>query len=188
MLDLLRVRFDELERQRAALLGRLRPLSDGQLAHVPARGGWSLTGVVHHLVLVEEGSVQFLLTKPPRPASARRLADRVRWELVCLGLRTPVRVRAPTALVVPTTDATLDELVPRWDAARERLAEYLERFEPEALRHIVFKHPLGGPLDVLESLRFIRLHIAHHEHQIARIRRDPGFPAPAPREPARAGA
>lgn len=177
MLPILRSRFDELERQRRALLDRLLAHTPAQLAFRPAPGAWSLVQLMEHLVLVEEGTLMFLEKKAPRPASSRTLRDQLKWAVFSRLSPMPVRVRTPTDLVVPGSEATVESLVQRWDAARERLVGYLERVDDAALPLIVFKHAIGGPLPILETLDFVGLHIRHHEHQIRRIRAASGWPA-----------
>ena len=177
MLPILRSRFDELERQRRVLLQRLLAHTPAQLAFHPAPGVWSLAQLIQHLVLVEEGTLMFLEKKAPRPASSRTLRDRLKWAVFSRVSPLPVRVKTPTDLVVPRAEATVEALVQRWDAARVRLAEYLERVDDAALPLIVFKHAIGGPLPILETLDFVGLHIRHHEHQIRRIQAAPGWPA-----------
>jgi hypothetical protein len=41
----------------------------------------------------------------------------------------------------------------------------------------VLKHPLGGPLPIVDALDVMRLHIVHHGHQLRRIRRSGAWPA-----------
>lgn len=177
MLPILRSRFDELERQRRALLDRLLAHTPAQLAFQPAPGAWSLAQLMQHLVLVEEGTLMFLEKKAPRPAASRTLRDRLKWAVFSRVSPMPVRVKTPTDLVVPRAEATVESLVQRWDAARARLTEYLERVDDAAMPLIVFKHAIGGPLPILETLDFLGLHLRHHEHQIRRIRAAHGWPA-----------
>jgi hypothetical protein len=186
MLPILRSRFDELERQRRALLDDLLAHSAEQLQYHPEPGVWSLAQLIQHLVLVEEGTLAFLEQKTPRPPSARTLRDRIKWAAFSRVSPLPLRVKTPTELVVPRSDASVESLVQRWNAARARLAAYLERIADHDLPLIVFKHAIGGALPILETLDFISLHMRHHEHQIRRIRAAPGWPAAAPSPTARA--
>lgn len=183
MLPILRSRYDELERQRRALLDDLLAHSPEQLDFHPVPGAWSLAQVMQHLVLVEEGTVEFLERKPPRPASSRTMADRAKWAFFSRVVAMPIRVKIPTPLVAPTANAPVNALVQRWDGARARLAAYLERLAESDLRSIVFKHAIGGALPIVETLEFIGGHMRHHEHQIRRIRTAPGWPAAASTTP-----
>jgi hypothetical protein len=180
MLPVLRSRFDELERQRRALLDDMLRHSPAQLAFRPRPGAWSLGDLIQHFVLVEVGALQFLRTKPPRPASTRTLKHRLQWTLFAMVAPRSIRVRAPFESIKPVTERPVDELVAHWDAAREQLAAHLEGITEPQLPLIVFKHPIGGPLPIAETLDFLRLHVVHHGHQIRRIRSAAGWPAGAP--------
>ena len=175
MLPILRSRFDELERQRRALLTDLGRLSPAQLAYRPAPDVWSIAYVVQHLILVEEGTLQFLTKKAPRP-DTRTVAQRMRFGAFRLITPYAIRVKAPVASVLPTVDAPFAELIARWDAVRANVARYLDGVTEAHLPMLVFKHAFGGPLTILETLEVFRLHIIHHGHQLRRIRRASGFP------------
>jgi hypothetical protein len=190
MLPILRSRFDELERQRRALLEELLAHTPEQLQFHPRPGAWSLAQLIQHLVLVEESSLEFLQKKPPRPAASRTLRHRMRWAVFSVVAPYPLRVKAPVAVVLPSADTPVEALVARWEDARRRLAEHLEGIPEEHLRLVVFKHPVGGPLPILETMEFFRLHLTHHTHQIRRIRGAAGWPSArsAAASPARAPA
>jgi hypothetical protein len=180
MLPVLRSRFDQLERQRRALLDELLRHSPAQLAFRPVPGAWALADLMQHFVLVEEGTIQFLRTKPPRPVSSRTLKHRVQWAHFGMIAPRSIRVRAPIESIKPVTERPVEELVARWDAARDQLAAHLEGLSEPQLPLIGFKHPIGGPLPTIETLDFLRLHLVHHGHQIRRIRAAAGWPAGAP--------
>ena len=177
MLPILRSRFDELERQRRAVVDELLRHSPAQLQFRPAPGAWSLADLMQHLVLVEESTLEFLRSKPPRPASTRTLAHRIRWAMFAMVAPRSIRVRVPVAAVKPVGEVPVATLLTRWDAVREQLQAHLESITEAQLPMVVMKHPIGGPLPVLETLEFIRLHLVHHGHQIRRIRSAPGWPA-----------
>ncbi|HEX7020010.1 MAG TPA: DinB family protein [Gemmatimonadaceae bacterium] len=176
MLPILRSRFDELERQRRALLEELGSHSPAQLAFRPSDRSWSMADVVQHLILVEEGMLQFLTKKPPRPDN-RSPAERLQYAMFKLLVQFPLRVKVPVPSVIPTVQATLEELSPRWDSVRARYEEYLSNVTEPQLSMLVFKHAFAGPVTILETLDVMRLHILHHGHQLRRIRAANHFPA-----------
>lgn len=177
MLPILRSRFDELERQRRAFVDDFRALSPDQFAFRPAAGAWSCGDVMQHLILVEEQTLRFLTGKTPRPASQRTLAQRAKFMVFRALLPRGLRVKAPVAGVIPTLETSLDELAARWDAVRAGLEQYLETRDEPGLGQLVLKHPLGGPLPIVDALDVMRLHIVHHGHQLRRIRRSGAWPA-----------
>ncbi len=183
MLPTLRSPFDRLERQRHALLDELLAHTPAQLAFIPAPRSWSLAALIQHLVLVDEGTLRFLTLKAPRPANGRTLVHRLRWMALKLAGAGPIRVKAPNAAIIPAEDVPVETLVARWEAARAALESHLEGITESQLDLLVFKHPIAGPLPIIETLEFLELHLIHHGHQIRRIRGAPGWPAAAPTVP-----
>ncbi|MBK8598348.1 MAG: DinB family protein [Holophagales bacterium] len=169
-------KFDELDDWKNALLATLAGESAGRLAFRPDGKAWSALDVVHHLVLVEEsitGYARKKLQAPPQPVS---LLDRAKRTLLVGLMRLPVRVRAPLPQVVPGETLPLDVLSSRWTRARGDLRELVLSLPEERREALVFRHPVSGPLDPAGTLDFIDAHARHHEAQLRRIRRAPGYP------------
>ncbi|HXE57970.1 MAG TPA: DinB family protein [Gemmatimonadales bacterium] len=173
MLPALARDLERLEARRRVLLARVRALTPGQRTFRPAPDRWSVLDVVEHLVLVDEaasGAVRGPAGGAPRPA-----AGRLRYLGLLAVLRSPIRVRVPTRAVLPSGGADLAGLEARWVEARAALAEWLEGLGPEMVRRPVFRHPVVGWLTVRQTLGFLGAHQAHHEAQVRRIERAPGF-------------
>ena len=183
MLSTLRSPFDRLERQRHALLDELLAHTPAQLAFIPAPGSWSLAALIQHLVLVEELTLRFVTLKAPRPANGRTFVHRLRWMAVRLAGPSSIRAKAPNAAIIPQEDVPVETLVTRWETVRTGIESYLEGVAEPQLDLLVFKHPIGGPLPILDTLQFLEMHLIHHGHQIRRIRAAPGWPAAAPAAP-----
>jgi hypothetical protein len=96
----------------------------------------------------------------------------------------PIRAKAPNAAIIPVADVPVERLAARWEAARVELESYLERITEPQIDLLVFKHPIAGPLPIMDTLQFLELHLIHHGHQIRRIRGAQGWPAAAPAAPA----
>jgi len=169
-------RLDELDGWRDFLLASLAVESSGKLAFRPEGGGWCALDVVQHLVLVEEGVAGYARKKlrgAPQPVAA---AARARLVLLVLVLRSPVRVAAPSAQVVPAETRPLDELAARWRKAGGELRDLVLALPDERRRCLFFRHPFAGPLDPGGTLTFVREHARHHGAQLRRIWRSPGCP------------
>lgn len=175
MLPILRSRFDELERQRRALNAQLSAFTPAQIAFRPGDRSWSIADVVQHLILVEEGTLQFLTKKPPRPDN-RSMLKRMRFPIFKLLAGLDLRVKVPVPSVIPTGHWTLGELATRWDSVRAKYERYLESVTESQLPMLVFKHAFAGPVTIVGVLDVLRLHTVHHQHQLRRIRSANGFP------------
>lgn len=171
--------YDAVERRKRNLLSQLCALTPAQLAFRPAADSWSLIEVADHLLRTESAVLLGLEKGLPEHKRRPTLRQRLSLPLVGLALRAPVRVKIPTALVEPRRDRTLEEVKQEWHGVREALAAKLAALEPAKLAQPVILHPIGGPINAAQTLRFVAAHIDHHLYQVRRIRSHPGFPAGA---------
>lgn len=177
MLAAPRTRFAALERRRQALLAELETLDDAALSFRPAPGAWSILEVVHHLVLVEEGVLQAAHDGPGRPRRRKNLRERVGCAAVWLVFKLGLRVKIPTKRVRPQPGLSLSRLEQEWAASRTSLEAYLDSTRASMPSETMFRHPIGGPMNVEQTLLFLTRHFDHHRRQISRIRRSGAFPA-----------
>jgi hypothetical protein len=169
--------YDAIERRKRDLLAQLSALSSAQLAFRPQPDAWSLAEVADHLVRLEAVVLAGVEKGLPEHKRRPRLRQRLMRPLVGLVLRSPLRVKVPTPVVVPRRDRTLDEVTQEWDEVRAALSGRLAGLDPARLGEPVMLHPIGGPADASAALRFIASHFDHHLHQVRRLRSHPGFPA-----------
>lgn len=177
MLPVLQRRLDRLDRVRGRFLGVVTAASGAQREFHPSAGAWSMLGVTEHLVLAEEKSVLGMQKAVPPSPRVSPVAH-FRMAMVRLVLRSNFRVRVPTSRVLPTGTVPLDELTARWLEARRRLESLVATITEADAGRARFLHPIGGWVSASEGVGFLAAHIAHHERQLRRIRRSPGFPAP----------
>ena len=169
MLARLSRHFTAIEQQRSALVTALRGHDPAALAFKPATESWSVVEVVEHLVIAEELSLK-ALEKPVPADRGSALRSTFRINLIRASFRhLSVRVKAPSARLMPTGTASLAELLERWDTARARLSGVLEPMTPESSRDRRWRHPLAGWLTTEQWLGFIHSHVAHHQKQMGRI-------------------
>ena len=169
MLPRLKRRFSAIEQQRSALVTALRGHDPEALAFKPAPESWSVVEVVEHLVIAEELSLK-ALEKPLPPDRGSLLRSTFRINLIRGAFRyLSVRVKAPSARLMPTGTAALSDLLNRWDAARTRLGMVVEAITPATRSERRWRHPLAGWLTTEQWLAFIYSHVAHHQKQMGRI-------------------
>jgi hypothetical protein len=177
MLPPLQERFDAIESRRLAFLGQLAALTPAQLAFLPAPDAWSATDVAHHLALVDAKTTRALMERrvtgvPRRPA----LDVLYRARLLDVLWLTHLRVKMPVKGVAPDPSIPLADAAKRWADARAALRAYLDAMDEPASRAIVYRHPVGGYMSILETLRFLAKHHDHHMRQVARLTRAAGYP------------
>ncbi len=176
MLPSLQSAFDALEQRRQSLLGELEHCTPEQRSFQPARGAWSLAEVTHHLLLVEQGVLGVLADRGRASPGRRRIRDRIGSVAVRVVFALGIRVKVPVRGVRPKAGVPLEEVRQQWDDTRAALSVYLESITEAALRQPVLRHPVSGPMDVLQGLVFLTRHFDHHLRQVERIRRAAAFP------------
>ena len=75
-------------------------------------------------------------------------------------------VDVPDPAMVPDGNATLEGLITDWEKSRIDLFKFLESCGLEELQQTVSRHPVTGPLTVVECLRLIASHFNHHRRRI----------------------
>lgn len=171
----------ELERETAELWQELRSASPEQRDFRPAPGAWTPVDVGHHLFLAERSILEAGRKRRADPARRKlnrpRLVERFLNGLVQLVLRSGIRVKAPSEVLKPQEPIPLDDLLEQWQEVRGGLEELLDAIPEAELGFTLFRHAVGGPLDVAQGLEFMVGHIRHHRRQLDRIRASSGFPA-----------
>ncbi len=161
MLSELQDRYNTLEEARLALIHKVRGLKPERLNHKTGRDRWSILEDFQHLVLAEQrtslkaGSV---LDSEERKAGM--------FEMVLQVLDHDTVVDVPDPGMVPDGNATLEGLITDWEKSRIDLFKFLESCGPEDLEHPVSRHPVTGPITVVECLRLIDSHFHHHRRRI----------------------
>lgn len=162
------VRLGALDEAIDRVVGRVSVMGPGVL-QPESSGRWGPLAIVEHLVLVHEAAVAVLERTGPVVPGGRRSSW---WKpfLMTAVLRSRIRVRAPTARVLPSADPVpLSILTERWQAAQGRLRQAVSEQGELWGDGLVFRHPLAGWLDAAGTLQFLIDHITHHEARLAEI-------------------
>jgi uncharacterized damage-inducible protein DinB len=174
MLPQLQPQFDSLENLRKTLFNELENLDEKSLNFQPAPDAWSRLQVIHHLIIVEKGSLRYMRKKTRSFPLAKKLGigSEIRSALFTISLRLPFRYKMPGKGLAPSEDdLLLSDLKQEWTEHRAEFEEFLGQFTPETLRFVVFKHPAAGYFTISQTLRFIEEHVNHHMKQLKRIHR-----------------
>ena len=171
-----------LECARDNVLVATEGLSEAQWNYRPASGGWSVAGLVEHMVVVQDlilgPLAQALANSPETPGIDAQPIDAIIKEQV------PNRSRkfpAPES-VHPTGRWTASESLSRLCANTQRLIERLES-TPGLRQHRVPSPPLnaitGGEYQLMDGYHWILAAAAHterHTNQIVEVKTESGFP------------
>ncbi len=171
MLPHLNQRFERLQSTRRELSTKLRACATPQLQFRPKPEAWSITEILHHLILVESFVVAYFEKKLDKRSSLRKVSwsAGLRSTVMTWALRSPLKFKAPSPHVLPTPGLALDDLQMQWESLRQKLQTLLERVTPEMLQLRLYRHPLAGLLTVTHMLIFLQEHLEHHAQQIEKI-------------------
>jgi uncharacterized damage-inducible protein DinB len=171
--SLLGQKWDRIEREKAAILKALSGWRDEELTWRPSLEEWSAAQVLDHVVRTEEAiysqGLSILAQKPSYPS----LQARLRFALLEIAFRFPVRVKVPRAVAFlkPANDVPVDNVFRRWELQRAHWSEFLRMQDCAAAKCTAMRHPVVGDLSVTNTVTFMLSHMLHHRHQLGRIRR-----------------
>jgi hypothetical protein len=164
---------DEHQVALAAYLDTAAALSDEAWTRPWAPGKWTPAQLTEHLSLAYEALLTELATGQGMREKLHGWRQRVtRWIFlphILFHRSFPLKVRAPRE-IRPSDPATL----PRPEALR-RMRELGERAEQELDRARRagggwITHPYFGKIEPVKGLRFVAVHIEHHQRQVARAK------------------
>lgn len=161
MLTELKHQYDTLEKARLALIRKVRNLEPRLLKRKPGPDRWSILEDFQHLVLAEQRTA--VKVGPVLDSEERKPGM---FEMVLQVLDHDTVVDVPDPAMVPDGNATLEGLITDWEKSRIDLFKFLESCGPEDLQQTVSRHPVTGPLTVVECLRLIASHFNHHLRRI----------------------
>lgn len=159
-------RLDRIEQKRTALVARAASRDTAFLSTRPSPNAWSILEIIEHLILAEEdvfGTIDSLATRAAQPQTR---GNRARYWLVMGLLRFRIPVQAPSQAMLPTGGQTLQALTKRWTINHAYLRQYVATLDRAGTHRAVFRHPVTGPLTVLQAVWLLEIHLDRHLHQI----------------------
>lgn len=179
MLPILEKKVDQLAAIKQEFLAILEAATAAQRNFQPDENSWNMLQVAQHLMKAEVGIVQFMQKRTPIPASfTAKVQAAARSKVLTTVLRSSKKIKAPkVAGISELTTIPYKQIVHDWAVQREALWQFLAAFPPTQKDYLVFKHPLAGKLNIVQTIDFMTEHIRHHLGQLQRIRQDSNFPS-----------
>ena len=172
MLEEIKYKYLQLKAKDEALEQELVAIGAATTAKKPTEDAWSLNEIAHHLVLVEQGVKDTLREKLLTKADAWRSSFKsaVKFFLLQLVLKSPLRVKVPSKRVLPSSDVDLAQLQDSWQEIHKTWPDVLGQFKKNDLDKQLFKHPIAGWLNIIQTLDFLLAHTDHHLAQVDRTK------------------
>lgn len=165
--------LQKMDRDLQELLDQLAPLGHDTLNRKPADGGWSALQVMHHLILAETGSLNYVKKKlsfNPNLQNAG-LGGGFRQFILRFYLGLPFKFKAPKGVgddVLPQ-ESDFQETARKWQENRKDLQDYLSSLPDAYFDKDIYKHPFAGRMSLEGMVRFFDSHFERHRKQIERV-------------------
>lgn len=169
MLPNIQEKFDSLKLKREALLEHLGSLSTDVTSFKAGSDKWSIVEVVEHLVIVEKDLLRQLSVNVPTSTLDIKSKIPQKHQTVIKVMERDIAVDVPDESMEPQGSLSLDELLNQWDDIRKKIQRTLSEMKSENKDNLVYQHPFGGPLDIVEALQFVDVHFDNHIRHIDRI-------------------
>ncbi len=171
--DLALKKLETLNRQLERLFDELSAVDPTRLLQAPGEGQWSPVQVLQHLMLSENGSMQYVRKKTQSGYAGLKPSDwqgKLRSLLVGFYLSLPFKFKAPAVVDTPQFPEvkSFEEIREGYLQTRRNLADLLQGLPDEAYAVMAYRHPLGGRMDLNGMLHFFAAHFERHEKQIKR--------------------
>lgn len=167
----LQLYFNRMEMDFENLFKFVSQFSNEELNTRPEPKAWSALQVMHHLILSERGSLDYVKKKvyfgsnTLKKASA---ASRLRAMMLVTSLKQPIKLSAPSeaseAFLPELT--TLQETEQLWRTTRREVRDFLAQQTDDILNSDCFKHPITGKMNAWGMLDFFEVHFKRHFKQI----------------------
>jgi hypothetical protein len=144
--------------------------TDEQLNFRPPGGKWSAIQNMHHLLLSEELSLQYVRKKLSFHPPLEKRGPGAAWRgfLLWFYLNVPLKFKAPEIVGEPQLpeSASLADTRARWKSAQAEWERFFQEMPPELADKVVYRHPLAGRLGWPETIDFFHHHFQRHHRQI----------------------
>lgn len=180
MILIIEKEFERIEKQRNALLDDVAGMTHVQLTYRPEPDAWCILEVFVHLMTAEANGLKYMNKKllgDIETLEQSGFMTNVRLGILNGFLRLPIKFKAPEAASFEPRDYyDFKEIRAEWDELREAWKEFLDQFDKPSANKLIFKHPIAGKFNVMQTLQFLGEHVEHHVKQVERIKANENFP------------
>jgi len=157
------------DRVRENFRSTIDALTDDQLSILPDGEKWTVTQIVEHMSLVDEGMVRICAKLLGKAEAAGKMADgivTISDNFAEKGAEiAKIKVQAPD-FVQPVSGASIGESLTRMEGNQKALDDLREKFEHFDGTEFKFPHPFFGDISAHEWLALRGGHEARHLKQI----------------------
>jgi len=165
-------KFETLEELRKYLYDLTQDLSEEELNINFEFGRWSIAQLFYHLYMVDKATFETVTNRMKLQVDHHKsgIKEKLRMKVLKFLLRMPIKYKAPKQVShsIPE-EVEVHKLKEDWINVRQGWQLLLNVQNDEQLRYTIFKHPAIGPIDLVQTLDFIKAHHKHHLPQVKRL-------------------
>ena len=163
-------KFEALKAQKKYVLELIDQLTENQANEGVIKGKWSVAQIIYHLYLVEKHTFEAISKRLQfnRPDEKTGFKQAYRMLLLQIALALPRKYKAPSVVSdnIPEHNE-MTTLLDDWKKTRDAYELLYNAQPPDKLQVKLFKHPVIGYINLLQTLDFIK---AHHEHHLPQLK------------------
>lgn len=160
--------LDTLRQRHVDLFQFLDTVDPAILNRQQRPGEWSVLQVAAHLAEAEEKSLLYLKKKTSSGEDfpAAGWMGRLKCTLLRLAMASPLRFKAPPSVSQPEEEYQLDDLRDRFQKSIQAFDEFLNQLPARYVGQAIYRHPVLGRINLLQTFGFLTQHFDHHLRQI----------------------
>jgi len=154
------------------LKATLESLTEEQASSLPDGEKWTISQIVEHLSIVDEGMSKICSKLLSKAQSDGKISDgtvKISPGFVEKGAEIAVMKLEAPERVHPSADASIAESISEMDENRKRLDQIRQLFETYDCNEGKFLHPFLGDISAVEWLTLVGRHKARHLRQIENL-------------------
>ena len=168
----LMLKYIELANLKGNILEDAKKMTQEELNFKPSEKEWSFSQVISHIIESETGTNKYVNKKIKDQNNLPKSGIRnyIASKALDYNMKSNRKFKTPKVLSEPINETSFIELKTKWDKSRSFLIETVENFPTDKLNKSIFKHPVAGNLNILQTLSFMTNHLKHHVHQLESIK------------------
>jgi len=167
--------LSSLHASRKAFLDSIAGLSEAQWKFKPAPDRWSVAETAEHIVLTEQGLLDYGKKVLASPAVEERKVDRSVDQAILKRMTDRSQKRKNPAELTPTGRfATPDDAARAFKESRDRALDYARTTQDDLRSHVMGSGPEA--VDAYQMLILFAGHTDRHVAQINEVKANPNYP------------
>ncbi len=164
--------FERFDEELNALFSFTKAYTEEELNKKPNEKSWSVIQVIHHLMISEEGALNYVkkrLAIGKEHLKKASTTSKLRAIVLVSSMKQPIKLTAPPVACEGIPEyASVEETRSRWISQRNKLYAFLSEQSNDVMEAECYKHPITGIMDIWGMLDFFEAHFQRHFKQITK--------------------